>query len=146
MDCNPSNGKEYEFYFMINGYNELNLMEASTVLNNYYQINGKDYYLSENETKQEIKFSSNSILKSSYYPEHKVILDELLIKYSFEGNGEFRTLNDEHLDKSGEICSDIIFIKPNNITGDKMLITKLTVQTTIIILINSIIRVFRYFF
>ena len=129
LDCNPTNGKEYEFYFMINGYNELNLMEASTVLNNYYQINGRDYYLSENETKQEIKFSSNSILKSSYYPEYKVILDELLIKYSFEGNGEFRTINDEHLDKSGEIGSDIIFIKPNNITGDKMLITKLTVQT-----------------
>ena len=86
MYCTPVRGKEYQFYFMINGYNELNLMETSTIKTDYYKIMGANYYLSEEETK-EIKFSSNSIIKSNYYSEHKVILDELLIKYSFEGYG-----------------------------------------------------------
>lgn len=126
--CTPVRGKEYQFYFMINGYNELNLMEADTIKTDYYKINGSNYYLSEEQTK-EIKFSSNSIIKSNYYSEHKVILDELLIKYSFEGYGEFRTLNDEIIPSSGEISSDIIFIKPNNISGNEMFNTTLTVQT-----------------
>ena len=128
LDCTPVRGKEYQFYFMINGYNELNLMKATTSITDYYKISGTNFYLSEEETK-EIKFSSNSILKSSYYPKHKVILDELSIKYSFKGYGEFRTIKDEILPSSGEISSDIIFIKPNNITGDEMFNTKLTDQT-----------------
>ena len=126
--CTPVRGKEYQFYFMINGYNEINLMNAETVLTDFYKIIGADFYLTEEETK-EIKFSSNSILKSNYYSQHKVILDELSIKYSFEGQGEFRTINDEILPSSGEIGSDIIFIKPNNITGNETFNTKLTVQT-----------------
>ena len=126
--CTPVRGKEYQFYFMINGYNEINLMNAETVLSDFYKIIGADFYLTEEETK-EIKFSSNSILKSNYYSQHKVILDELSIKYSFEGQGEFRTINDEILPSSGEIGSDIIFIKPNNITGNETFNTKLTVQT-----------------
>ena len=126
--CTPVRGKEYQFYFMINGYNELNLMYAATELTDFYKIIGADFYLTEEETK-EIKFSSNSILKSNYYSQHKVILDELSIKYSFEGQGEFRTINDEILPSSGEIGSDIIFIKPNNITGNETFNTKLTVQT-----------------
>ena len=129
LDCTPVRGKEYQFYFMINGYNELNLMEVSTIINDYYKIIGYNYYLSEEEETKEIKFSSNSILKSSYYPDHKVILDELLIKYSFEGYGEFRTKKDEILHSSGEIDSDIIFIKPKNITGNEMFNTKLKVKT-----------------
>lgn len=129
LDCTPVRGKEYQFYIMINGYNELNLMKAYTIINNYYKITGYNYYLSEEEETKEIKFSSNSILKSSYYPGHKVILDELLIKYSYKGKGEFRTKNDEILPPSGEVGSNIIFIKPNNITGDELFNTKLTVQT-----------------
>ena len=129
LGCTPVKGKQYQFYFMINGYNELNLMKANTIINNYYKIIGHNYYLSEKEAKKEIKFSSDSILKSSYYPAHKVILDELLIKYSFEGYGEFRTIKDEILPSSGELDSDIIFIKPNNITGKELFITKLIVQT-----------------
>jgi hypothetical protein len=35
-------------------------MAASTVLNNYYQIT-RSYYLSDEDTKKEIKFFSDSI-------------------------------------------------------------------------------------
>ena len=128
LDCVPVRGKEYQFYIMINGYGELNVMDTYTIISDYYQINGDNYYLSEEQTKV-IKFSSNSILFCKYYSEHKVILDELLIKYSFEGYGEFRSMNDEILPYSGEIDSNIIFIKPSNITGNEMFNTKLTVQT-----------------
>ena len=83
LDCTPVRGKEYQFYFMINGYNELNLMDVYTNINNYYKITGYDYYLPEEEETKEIKFSSDSILKSSYYPGHKVILDELLSYNSY---------------------------------------------------------------
>jgi hypothetical protein len=36
-------------------------MAASTVLNNYYQITRASYYLSDEDTKKEIKFFSDSI-------------------------------------------------------------------------------------
>ena len=49
LDCTPVRGKEYQFYFMINGYNELNLMDVYTNINNYYKITGYDYYLPEEE-------------------------------------------------------------------------------------------------
>ena len=61
FDCNLINGKKYEFYFVINGYNEFNLLIASTISNNYYQITRVNYYLSDKETKKEIKFFSDSI-------------------------------------------------------------------------------------
>ena len=54
FDCILTNRKEYEFYFMINGYNEFSLIIASTVSNNYYQITRANYYLSDEETKKEI--------------------------------------------------------------------------------------------
>ena len=60
---------------------------------------------------------------------HKVILDELSIKYSFNGLGEFITINGENLSSSGEISSDIIFIKPKNIEGNETFHTKFTAQT-----------------
>ena len=36
--CTPVRGKEYQFYFMINGYNELNLMYAATELTDYFLL------------------------------------------------------------------------------------------------------------
>ena len=61
MDWILTNWKEFDFYYKINDYNELNLMAASTVLNNYYQITRASYYLSDEDTKKEIKFFSDSI-------------------------------------------------------------------------------------
>ena len=127
--CSPERGKEYNFFIRINGYNELNLMNAYTIIDNYYEINGKNYYLSETQDNQEIKFSSDSILRSFFVPEHKVILDELSIKYSYEGYGSFKTIYGEIIPSSGEIGSDIIFIKPTNIEGNETFHTKFTAQT-----------------
>ena len=86
-------------------------MGTYTIINDYYKMIGNNFFLSDGRT-QEIKFSSDSVLISSYYPKHKVILDELLIKYSYEGYGEFCTINGEILPSLGEIGSDIIFIRP----------------------------------
>ena len=61
MDWILTNWKEFDFYYKINDYNGLNLMAASTVLNNYYQITRASYYLSDEDTKKEIKFFSDSI-------------------------------------------------------------------------------------
>ena len=127
--CDPVRGKEYNFFVRINGYHELDLMDTYTIINNYYKILGHDFYLSEIQDNQEIKFSSDSFLVSSYDPLHKVNLDELSIKYSFVGFGEFRTISGEILPSSGVIGSDIIFIKPKNIEGNETFHTKLTVQT-----------------
>ncbi len=61
MDCILTNWKEFDFYYKINDYNGLNLMAASTVLNNYYQITRASYYLSDEDAKKEIKFFSDPI-------------------------------------------------------------------------------------
>ena len=127
--CTPERGKEYNFFVRINGYHELDLMDTYTIINDYYKIIGTDFYLSENQDNQEIKFSSDSFLISKYDPLHKVILDELSIKYSFEGFGEFKTINGEILSPSGVLGSDIIFIKPKNIEGNDTFHTKLIAQT-----------------
>ena len=127
--CDPVRGKEYYFFIRISGYHELDLMDTYTTMDNYYKITGNDYYLSETQDTQEIKFSSDSILVSSYDPRHKVILDELSIKYSFEGLGEFTTINGEILSSSGELGSDIFFIKPINISGNETFHTKFFAQT-----------------
>ena len=127
--CKLVRGKEYNFFIRINGYHELDLMETFTEINNYYKIFGNNYYLSESQDNQEINFSSDSILISSYDSKHKVILDELLIKYSFQGYGTFETTNGDILPSSGEIGFDIIFIKPKNIEGNEIFHTKLTAQT-----------------
>ena len=104
-------------------------MDTYTIINDYYKIIGTDFYLSENQDNQEIKFSSDSFLISKYDPLHKVILDELSIKYSFEGLGEFKTINGETLSQTGVLGSDIIFIKPKNIEGNDTFHTKLIAQT-----------------
>ena len=127
--CNTVRGQEYNFFMRISGYHELDLMQVYTIIHDYYQIFGKDFYLSESQDRQEIKFSSNSILNSSFCSEHIVNLDELSIKYLFEGLGEFITINGDQLSPSGEMGSDIIFIKPKNIEGNETFQTKLTVQT-----------------
>ena len=127
--CIPVRGKEYNFFVRINGYHELDLMDTYTQITNFYKIYGKDYYLTENQDKQEIKFSSDSILVSSFYSKHKVNLNELSIKYSFEGYGYFTTIYGENLPSSGEFGSDIIFIKPKDIEGNETFHTKLTTQT-----------------
>ena len=127
--CNPIRGKEYNFFVRINGYHELDLMDTQTIINNYYKLFGSDFYLSEFQDNQEIKFSSDKILISSYDPKHIVNLNELSIKYSIEGLGEFITINGETLSSSGVIGSDIIFIKPKNIEGNKTFHTKFTAQT-----------------
>ena len=127
--CNPTRGKEYNFFIRINGYNELDLMDTYLTTNNFYKINGNDYYLSEMQDNQEIKFSSDEILNCIFLSEHKVILDELSIKYSFEGYGEFKTIYGENLPSSGVIGSDIIFIRPKNIEGNETFHTKFTAQT-----------------
>jgi len=127
--CKPVRGKEYNFFVRINGLHELDLMDTYVIVNNYYKIIGTDFYLSEIQDNQEIKFSNDSFLKSIYYEKYVVHLEELSIKYSFEELGEFKTINGEILPTSGEIGSDIIFIKPNNIEGNETFHTKFTAQT-----------------
>ena len=129
MYCNPVRGKEYNFFIRINGYHELDLMETHTEIHDYYKINGYTYYLSEIQDEEEIKFSSSNILSGNHDQKHKVILDELSIKYSYEGLGEFKTIYGDHLPYSGEIGSDIIFIKPKNIEGNETFHTKFIAQT-----------------
>ena len=86
--CNPQRGKIYNFFIMINGYNELDLMnvEISEIGRYYYIIIGNDSYLSEGEERAYIKFSSDSVLTVNSSKSIKVHLDELSIKYSYEGS------------------------------------------------------------
>ena len=91
--CNPKRGKVYNFFIMINGYNELNLMNAYLNVSNYYRLIKNDYYLSENEERVYIKFSSDSVLVVNSNKSIKVNLDELSIKYSYKGNGDFYTID-----------------------------------------------------
>ena len=77
--CNPQRGKVYNFFIMINGYNELNLMNAYLNVSNYYRLIKNDYYLSENEERVYIKFSSDSVLVVNSNKSIKVNLDELSI-------------------------------------------------------------------
>ena len=104
-------GKEYNFYIKINGLFELDLMEANTFIKDYYKLNGADYYLGDKQENMPLKFSSNSILFVNYDSRHKVNLDELLIQYSFEGEGEFYTNDNKKLNSSGYIGEDIYFKK-----------------------------------
>ena len=127
--CTPERGKEYNFFVRINGYHELDLMDTHTIINNYYKILGCNFYLSENQDEQGIKFSSSSFLVSSYDPLHKVHLDELSIKYSFDGLGEFKTINGNILHSSGIIGTDIIFTKPKNIEGNQTFHARFIAQT-----------------
>ena len=127
--CKPHRGKIYNFFIMINGYNELDLMKVSLDDRNYYKLIGNDFYLSENDERVYIKFSSDSVLIVNYNKRIKVNLDELSIKYSYEGNGDFYTINGQKLEKSGIIGSDIYFQRPNSTLGDILHNVTLIVQT-----------------
>ena len=116
--CNPQRGKVYNFFIMINEYNELNLMNAYLNVSNYYRLIENDYYLSENEERVYIKFSSDSVLVVNSNKSIKVNLDELSIKYSYKGNGDFYTIDGQKLEKSGVVGSDIYFQKPNSTLGE----------------------------
>ena len=63
--------------------------------------------------KKFLNFSSNSVLVVKMDSRHKVNLDELLIEYSYEGEGEFYTINYKKLNNSGKIREDIYFKKLN---------------------------------
>ena len=114
---------------MINGYNELNLMNAYLNVSNYYRLIENDYYLSENEERVYIKFSSDSVLVVNSNKSIKVNLDELSIKYSYKGNGDFYTIDGQKLEKSGVVGSDIYFQKPNSTLGEVLHNVTLIVQT-----------------
>ena len=58
-----------------------------------------------------------------------VNLDELSIKYSFEGSGDFYTINGQKLEKSGVLGSDIYFQRPNSTEGEILNNATLKVQT-----------------
>ena len=41
-------------------------METHTEIHDYYKINGYTYYLSEIQDKEELKFSSNTVLRANH--------------------------------------------------------------------------------
>ena len=129
--CNPQRGKIYNFFIMINGYNELDLMnvEISEIGRYYYIIIGNDSYLSEGEERAYIKFSSDSVLTVNSSKSIKVHLDELSIKYSYEGSGDFYTIEGQKLENHGVIGSDIYFQRLNSTIGEILHNATLTVQT-----------------
>lgn len=59
----------------------------------------------------------------------KVNLDELSIKYSYEGSGDFYTINNQKLEKSGILGSDIYFQRSNSTVGENLHNATLKVQT-----------------
>ena len=127
--CQPVVGKEYNFFIRLNGLYELDLMNASVAIDNYYELLGTTYYLEDNQEIMPLTFSSDKVLKVKYDSRHKVNLDELLIKYSTEDEGEFYTYNNEKLNNSGTIGEDIYFKKPKDIKGNHLHSTKLKVST-----------------
>ena len=127
--CQPAAGKDYNFFIRINGLYELDLMKVSTSIRNYYKFIGAHYYLEDDQEKLSLKFSSNSVLFVNYDSRHNVNLDELLIKYSFQGEGEFYTNDNKKLDSSGYIGEDIYFKKSLNLFDDTVHQMKLTVHT-----------------
>ena len=127
--CKPVAGKEYNFYIRINGLHELDLMNATIHNKNYYELIGTQFYLEDNQEIMPLKFSSDTVLKVVADSRHKVNLDELLIKYSIKGEGEFYTIKNKKLNNSGTIGEDIYFKKPIDITGNQLHSTKLEVST-----------------
>jgi len=127
--CEPVAGKEYYFYIRINGLYELDLMNAYVDNRNYYQLLGTEYYLEDIQEIMPLKFSSVSVLKVKDNSRHKVHLNELLIQYSFEGDGEFFTYDNKKLNNSGTIAEDIYFKKDINLTDGKPHRMKLKVNT-----------------
>ena len=127
--CKPVAGKEYNFYIRINGLHELDLMNATIHNKNYYELIGTQFYLEDNQEIMPLKFSSDTVLKVVADSRHKVNLDELLIKYSIKGEGEFYTIKNKKLNNSGTIGEDVYFKKPIDITGNQLHSTKLEVST-----------------
>ena len=127
--CQPAAGKDYNFFIRINGLYELDLMNAYTSIRDYYKFNGDHYYLEDDQENMPLKFSSNSVLFVNYDSRHKVNLDELLIKYSFQGEGEFYTNDNKKLNSSGYIGEDIYFKKSLNLSDSSIHQMNLTVQT-----------------
>ena len=127
--CQPAAGKDYNFFIRISGLYELDLMKASTSIRDYYKFNGAHYYLENDQENMPLKFSSNSVLFVNYDSRHKVNLDELLIQYSFQGDGEFYTNDNKKLESSGYIGEDIYFKKSLNLFDDSVHQIKLTVHT-----------------
>ena len=127
--CEPERGKEYNFFIRINGLNELDLMDANVEIKNYYKLLGRNYYLEDDQETIPLYFSSNSVLWVDYDSRHKVNLNELLIQYSYEGDGEFYTINNKKLDSSGVIGEDIYFKKLTNLNTSLLYKIKLTAQT-----------------
>ena len=126
--CEPVRGKEYNFYIRINALNELDLMEAYPN-QDYYKLLGKIFYLEDKQETLFLNFSSNSVLVVKMDSRHKVNLDELLIEYSYEGDGEFYTINDKKLNNSGKIGEDIYFKKLSNLNTSLIYKMKLTAHT-----------------
>ena len=104
-------------------------MKAGIEIKNYYKFNGADYYLEDDQENMPLKFSSNSVLFVNFDSRHKVNLDELLIQYSFQGEGEFYTNDNKKLDNSGYIGEDIYFKKSLNLSDGSVHQMKLTVHT-----------------
>ena len=127
--CKQEAGKEYNFFIRINGLNELNLMNTNLHNKNYYKLIGRNYYLEDDQETIPLYFSSNSVLWVDYDSRHKVNLNELLIQYSYEGDGEFYTINNKKLDSSGVIGEDIYFKKLTNLNTSLLYKIKLTAQT-----------------
>ena len=118
--CEAAEGKEYNFYIRINGLYELDLMKASVENRNYYELIETKYYLEDNQEIMPLNFSSDKVLKVKNDSRHKVNLDELLIEYSFYGEGEFYTYDNKKIDESGIIGEDIYFKKPINLEDNEL--------------------------
>ena len=104
-------------------------VEISEIGRYYYIIIGNDSYLSEGEERAYIKFFSDSVLTVNSSKSIKVHLDELSIKYSHEGSGDFYTIEGQKLENHGVIGSDIYFQRLNSTIGEILHNATLTVQT-----------------
>jgi len=74
----------------------------------YYELLGTTYFLEDNQEIMPLTFSSDKVLKVKYDSRHKVNLDELLIKYSTEDEGEFYTYNNKKLNKLNGLAKNSV--------------------------------------
>ena len=66
-----------------------------------YKLLGENHYFKDDqETIISLKFSSNSVLVFNYDLRHEVNLNEILIQYSFEVEGEFYTIDNKKFNTS----------------------------------------------
>ena len=105
-------------------------MNITTNNQNYYKLLGNNYYLEDDRETMPLYFSSNSVLVVNFPDSrYKVNLDELLIQYSYEGDGEFYTMKNKKLNNSGVIGEDIYFKKLTNLNTSVIYNITLTAQT-----------------